>query len=706
VHAEKSKGGELEETAEAGSSVGGGAVDPEIHIPGYGSLALPTLSALGGEASVLATPPEPQSCHDLFTSVVALCTSWPQVRDRQAATSWVHDAVVGLDDSELLDFNDIILASREALPDLAETLADAWQTISEDSGTIRGNIALEGWTRLALGGWTAALALRGALFNRARRAASGRGEPDIFLVRAIGAALDQWADQDLQQALERLASFEDIECDVAFELGMAALRKAVEATVIGEAADALGAARGQFEHACLEGGRPDAVAFATACTAVAGFLNGFPVSEESVSVINSSAHEWLLGYLGQTPHWRQPRAETGGAWAALVRDLHAIRDLDDPAWFRPEKLLADVGHLYSAHSSSTLLANPCTLPIGHSDPLDSAAEAASNASKVATIPIPVALGPRLDAALGARAERLYLVDRWLDTMAEQLADASNEPGTVTPAMAAVHRARERIRQGTVPPGKTAASREDGIAPDLREALRAAVDQETYDAIVDVAQTIAAGGVPAPFSRIGVQRVTPLAEQLLLTRLKRELAGLLPAEFKLWALHITELLTVLIRIVNFTIDRSQGGQRSFPWHKAEVADKKPHEYTLADYLRDSIHFATGYPAYVEVPDVGGGRADVLVHVGSEVFVIEVKRIDAARTDDQLADKYGDQAGQYTLTGPPFAFLAVLDLRHREVRIDADSSFWVRPWRVAESGKSRALTAFRVLSDVDSPSASST
>jgi len=101
--------------------------------------------------------------------------------------------------------------------------------------------------------------------------------------------------------------------------------------------------------------------------------------------------------------------------------------------------------------------------------------------------------------------------------------------------------------------------------------------------------------------------------------------------------------------------------------------------------------------------GRERADVLVTFhDAERFVIEVKRITESATDAELSDSFGDQAGQYTLTGPPFAFLAVLDLTHWESRLPISASFWVVPWRVPTTDEMRALTGLRVLADVATPS----
>ena len=74
----------------------------------------------------------------------------------------------------------------------------------------------------------------------------------------------------IEAALSLLSSFDDVESDVAFELGMSALRKAVCASATSEQLPGNEVAHKLASTVrCIEGARPDAIAFGTACTAVA-----------------------------------------------------------------------------------------------------------------------------------------------------------------------------------------------------------------------------------------------------------------------------------------------------------------------------------------------------------------------------------------------------------------------------------------------------
>ncbi|WP_020578891.1 hypothetical protein [Actinopolymorpha alba] len=665
-------------------------------IPGYGTAGeLPTVEGAGGETTVVTNPPHELEPDVLYERVLALCASWADLTDRAGVTNWLESAVPLLGIEGLIDFNNVVLTSPAALGDLADVLAKIWEVISADDGS-RGNVALEGWTRLALAGWTESLPIRAALGKRAARAAQAHAQADGFLVRSLGAVLDQWPDAESRNSLERLAVIEEVECNVAFELGMALLRQAVSVDDLADAAGVFAAAYDMFNRANLEGERPDAVAFGTASSAVGAFLIGQPVAEETISKVQGAITEWYNGYLGLVPEWRQARAQTAGAWAALLTDLGKLSDLDRP-WLDATRLLADVGHLYSAHNSMIMVADPRKLPSLFGDILP--LPVAPDADRVDhPVGIPVAVSPRLDAALVRTADSLELVDRWLDAMTQRLPDDVEEA-----AVDAINRARERIRSAP-PTGKAGASRESLIPEEIREALSERLDEAEL-ALVEHTLGPLLTPADATIVRAGItdDRPVPLAEELTLAGITAQLSALLPDEFDIWGPRVTQVLRAVIRVVTIAIDREQGGARNLPWHR-DPDERKPPEAELADYLALGIQLATGNRCHVEVHNTGGGRADVLIPIGTEQFVIEVKRITAKRTNDALTTEYGPQATEYTKTGAPFAFLAVLDLTRHASRLDLADSFWVDEWH-DDSGRTRALTGLRVLGKVDPPSSKS-
>lgn len=682
---------------------------------GYDFSLVPALGDVGGEDAIVAIDTtEPDREGHVAAAAFALCASWSDLHSPVAATDWLRSAVTSLDVEQLIDFNDIVLACPGALSSLAATLPQMWSDIAAADGSLLGSVALEGWTRLALGGWCNTYMLRGALLERGEAARRGAAEADVFLVRALGAALDHWPARDLAELLEGLAASDFIEGDVAsnvlFELGMSRVRSAVEAEDLTAAQASLLRASEAFDAAQAEGPRPDAAAFGAAVNAVASFVAGGNVSHGVANMVSAAAADWGHGYLGLQPHWRQPRADTVGWWSALVRDLAAIADLDEPAWWQPAALIGSVGRLYTAHNTVFLLAG-ATRGITTRE-LDRTGKNRLSDRGTATPGVAQLLAPRLDAGLGTDA-KLQLVDRWLEEaqVHGQRATESNDgesgdqPVVNAAAVEAVRGARERLRAQERAPGKSQASG-SSLPGEVREALNAVLDdtelahvERVLEPLLQQHPELGSSGLDAGLLPVAAPT---FAEHSLLNRLRRELQALLPDAFIRLQGALTSVLTALIRSVATTVDAEQGGRRAFPWHQAISEGRVPHESLLADHLAHDIRILTGLRALVEVPHMGGGRADVLFSVNGEQFTIEVKRITAARSDDNLVDEFGPQASQYTLTGVPFSFLAVLDLRPREQRLDINSSFWTRGWTVSESQAVRALTAMRVLATVKSPS----
>jgi hypothetical protein len=415
------------------------------------------------------------------------------------------------------------------------------------------------------------------------------------------------------------------------------------------------------------------------------FASGRNVSPNLANIVHSAVTDWLHGYLGEDRHWRQTRSDTAPQWAALVRDLATVSDLDEPAWYDTAALLADVGRIYVSYNSNTLLANPAS----------GAVPPQSSLQEPTPTPTPVIVAPRLDAGLAATADKLRLVDRWLNAKATNTDIAADAD-----AFAAISEARERLRatppDPDPPPEKLDASR-DGLPEDVREALKDHLTSGDFDDLA--AFTLAANASAVP------PQPLEIAHGTVRNRLLGELKAIRPDAYELWELQLAGIVETYVRYVAFTINHQQGGARNLPWHKIiddTSSNKKPAEHYLADHLH-SWFTAAGYDATVEGANTGGGRADVVIRVGVERFVIEVKRISATRTNDDLSADYGPQAQQYTMTAAPFAFLAVLDNKARTARIELDASMWTSSWTNAESNVAHALAAARVLADVQPPSA---
>jgi hypothetical protein len=102
-------------------------------------------------------------------------------------------------------------------------------------------------------------------------------------------------------------------------------------------------------------------------------------------------------------------------------------------------------------------------------------------------------------------------------------------------------------------------------------------------------------------------------------------------------------------------------------KAKAKAKAKAKQDKRDYFEKALQLdcqrflraPLGRCARLEVSDVAGGRADILVELFRTRLVIEVKREDLDASHDTLVRKYGGQATEYSNTSARIGFLLVLD-----------------------------------------------
>jgi hypothetical protein len=651
------------------------------------STGIPDLEGLGGENLILAERVELVTDSRNVTIVATLCRHWDELAHRDEAVGYVIDSVRTSGPMTMVDILDVILDSPRVLYDVAALLTAMLSELSRDP-RILGAMALEGWTRLALGSWCPSLQLRAALASRAQ--GGGAGDDGIFLVRAIGAALERWGDQDLLTALTGLALHEPIDDDAAYEIAMYHLNVALSSTNRETAIDGLHEALRWFRVAAATDERPDALAFSLAVEQVVRFVAGERITAQAVDTVTDSVLSYLRGYRSEVHHWRQPRADTAACWVDLTRALHEVADLHEPAWWEPGKLLAAAARVLDAHRSLVLLGDPDTAVKA-----DAPARAGSN--HVMASPrqsgLELLLRPPVQAALGSREEHLALVDRWLE-------EAGAAGSIDSPAVAAIREVREALRREvkTDPKGKLpsapALSRMLGLDTEGLAKLAALVDHPEVLEFLE-ASAVLVEEQPGP----------TVAENVVLSKLLsvlREIPGY--GNASAW---IDWMVRQLLRFVMRYIDKQSRGQRAEPWQEPFTSrTAAPREEKLADSLARWLMATTGVRAMVEVSDIGGGRVDVVVFADKLRLVVEVKREFEDKDQDELVAAYGDQAVQYASADVPFAFLAVLDLFRRDVRTDIQACLWVRHVTLPKPGsRTYGLTTARVQANLEPPSTSS-
>jgi hypothetical protein len=106
--------------------------------------------------------------------------------------------------------------------------------------------------------------------------------------------------------------------------------------------------------------------------------------------------------------------------------------------------------------------------------------------------------------------------------------------------------------------------------------------------------------------------------------------------------------------------------------------------------------------LEPQQVGGGRADIMIVMGGQRIVIEVKREKGSSEREALQDSYSRQAGSYDATDYPFGLVAVLDISESPPTTPRlVDCVWVHAFGTDESSK-RRLVFVRVPGRLRTPS----
>lgn len=485
----------------------------------------------------------------------------------------------------------------------------------------------------------------------------------------IGIAHDHFADTDrLLDVLSALENQPDLapatRADASFELGLAAVRTALEAADRTTADERLRHALMRFaELDRTHEARLDARAHAAAVTAVLAFseLEQDPTGDDSTrqrltdateQLDSTAAH--LTAWTGRMHQldWLSARGLTQSAWSRLVTTLNTAQThLDQPSWYRPAGALNDLLQVYVASRS---------------------------------IHTPAADSPGLTALISPTIEAPFVRSDSLLHHLEQ-ALAHDPQFTDHPDAQALREAvqvrRQQHASGAVAgkegmPGKSLEGHPALAALFLPDptGLRGDPDPHILDQLEQRAHELAKGYTPT-----GNARLDEHLERLLAI-LKTS-----PA----WQPSDSHYFTALLEhFLRFLYDRFDAQANLYGDRTAYLGPpRKNADGTVASWneknLQDDFHqhlsplFAPG-SVEREKWDVASGRADVTFtpQPGSR-FVAEIKwRITPWKTHDVVEKDYLAQAANYTATGPPFALLLVGDASdHSGGYRDVEDSIWI-------------------------------
>lgn len=650
-----------------------------------------TLDALGGMEAILADQEDLLASPEMPLLVSVLLHEWPQLPAPEQAAALIVESIPVQDAFALEDIVDDALSCPEALPLLATPISRALRRRSGGADAEAG-IALEGLTRLALGGWIRSLQVRSQLVDQATDLAEGivSSDPDPVLIqrviRALGAAAEWWDDAEVPSALESLLSLETCEDDITFELAMLHMRTGLAKNTLDEAVPALRQALVWLDRCSRYEDRLDARIFHTALDALLSFTAGNAISDSTLEDLHALVVDYRLTGLRERPTWRQPRADATAAWVQFTDRLHALHSLDE-VWWDPPALISAIAQAYSAHRTIRLLVPP-DIPHAEEPPASDDATA-----------LPHLLQPRLMSSLTARGDSSAFLDRWLSLHADD-SSSSQE------ARAAVRELRDLMRTGggsEDPKGReievSAVTSALALAAPVRDRLTALLHNEP-----ELAEDLNKSG-----RAVLAAREPDLSDyaNTILRELQEDIDRITGIGGEA-ALRVEELLVFLLRYTRWSIEAESGGPLGEPFLRPFTKEEEaPKEVDMAKDLAKRLYTSVSTSPRWEVKNIGAGRTDIVLFYGAFYIVIECKQEPKNASMDYLCTRYSVQPAEYGATDIAVGFLVVLDLTPKTRKALLHQCLRVTEVPPAEpGGRPHAVITVRIQGNTRSPSYSST
>jgi hypothetical protein len=693
--------------------------DVAVDLPADGVVAVSEgLARWGGWAGAAARAEE--LVDDGALAELAFALTREAVRPAEAAAAFhaLVDAVAACTSPMLFgEVVEVLLADELALPLVAEHLSEVCLPLARPApgASLRGWLlaadALEVVVRVALGGWVDKFGVLFALTRLPAEAPPAYARPAL---RCLSASYEQWREPALVTALERLAGLDparapdsagtqdgvewrsQVEPDAAYELGCVALLQALTADAVAEAEGYLIAAERRFAMAAAEG-REDAAAYGDVVTLLRthlptghGLALWATVDLRALSVrLERAVREHVLGS-ACLEHWRSPRLDAEVAWVGLAQDVAtAAAAIEQPSWYQVERVLGDVLAAWSASRCSRVL------------------------SKADQEGVQAILGPAIESGIAAQAGLMrhledhigHLEGRLLEPAgAEDVSCAAATPDAaaaeeLSACRALLNAARKRL---TSPEPRPKALRwEVGSAwPEEPLPLLTRLTGGAADALSMLSPSVARRleGELARGQAATIERSSPLVIEGTFDELRGLLASCPDYGTPAVQHAVDQLLMTLLRFWRYVSGMSAS---QMPWlHKAEAKEQDLH-----DELFRFLHAAgLGQVTKREVPDIGGGRVDIVCSFNGFELVLEMKK-DASVTSP-VKGKYVLQAASYQAADVPVGFLVVLGLAKLPSMPHLRSCFDVQVLTDPALGVPRYVVTVLVPGNRTSPSASTT
>ncbi|WP_404199770.1 hypothetical protein [Streptomyces tauricus] len=586
----------------------------------------PTLEDVGGEENLWAQADELVTSRLWFRGAETLLAAWDRLSSQVRAATFIADAlttenrpgIVGDILDRLCDHPGYLKLHSATLNRIAlrRTEVHASALEAETAG-----LFLETALRLALaGGAIKRYGLLDVLTDpQARSAPIGYAR---HIVRALGAAYEQWRDADLITPLHAFLDIPQLRSDAAFELAMCHLSDAFNAADRPSLLTQLNISRTHFTEAIdSDEDRPDATAYRAAINAVLAFeaKDNEALSAEAAQVRRSTS-EHALWLTNLRTGWRDGRYDTEAAWYTLSADLeHAATHLDSPLPIWPSQTIQHILAVYAAHRSVRLTST-------------------EDASALQLL-----VAPRIEDAFAAREGLLLHVHALL-------ADA---PPDWDRHAAEELRSAVEVRLGLQPedgPGKvSAAASFADLAAELGNHVLAGLPTQMLESVKNSLAD----------SAIVLTRRLPIAQQEIFNEVVTVLEDCDDFKNPTVRQDFVRLITQSIRFLHTRTTRARAHHTSrFAYlFVPEPGGKLPLENTIQEDLQDFLD-GNLEDVDIEVTDRSGGRADIQVTFPGFTSIIECKRT-KGRTTRKGLRRYLGQTVAYQAGGITLGMLVVLD-----------------------------------------------
>lgn len=582
--------------------------------------------------------------------------------DAAAALPAIVDAVLAMESpAGFAESLDALLGSAAVLDAVADRLADgllalvtAFTSLGEPStrDVSRTATALEAVTRLKVGGYGSQFGLLAALER------FGSPVPKRLaaaVVRSVGTAVDHWPDAaSLIEVVESLAGLtaptttqvasadpEDVASDASWVLANIELVRALRADTQTTMLDYLDSSLAYLSLGAETYDRDDARLLAPVVEAVGALTRaepGLAALEEALPARTDI--EWLVEQQAQfnlalsgLDHWyADVKRQTTTAWVMLLEDLGRAQELlAQEAFYRPEAAIDDLLEVYRASRSVEV--------VHRVDDLEG----------VLSVVQPV-----IEAGFASRAAFVANLDTYTRELATRLRSVENEQHASMleqheVAAQVLAEAHSVLARGESPGKDTGGTATMPLPPQLEQLF--GTDPEALAKLAEIGSGNIARLVAAVENTTTARRPSLQESHIL-----RNLAAVLSASPDYVGEVKTAVDEVMLQMVRFVGNRQNAQENRKPY----LFDQNAIEGDLHEDLYDYLWSALGHAVDIEVPQVGGGRADLRVKYTAFSVYLELKLDD---TTKPLSEKgaYLNQAVTYQATDVRIGFVVALRVK---------------------------------------------